>query len=708
MPVRMTGLISNLDTDNIIKELMNAQNMKKTKVENKITKAEWKQEKWKDLNTKIYALYTGSLSSMKLQGSFQSKKVTSSDESKVSVTASSNAVSGSHTFQVNKLASAQYITGSKVNDITNPDGTKSAVSGTTKLVDIDPTLGKTATGEVKVNFSTKEKAYSLTVTENTTVNDFVNAAKQAGINASYDTSQKRFFLSSSNSGVENAYSITTTSVTGAEFEDKNAIREQVGYSSLGGTDQSAVDNAIDQYKINSDLLNAGGLSNELIAKYENNLKTAQDTIHNYVQRKVTSELKTAYTNNEVSTELTTQYGVRTYDEVIAQATQTYNENLGDKEFSETDLAAAKDKAIALEAAKYATAVKSEFVDSAPPTNPYTKATEDTNSVLQDYLLTENADPEMVSGGTNRLVSLGLATVEAKINVDDTVSYASSGTNITLTGASNSEVVYNGAVLTGTTNSIIANGMTFDVHAVTKDLAVPNITLTVTKDTKGVYDSIKKFVKDYNEVLKEMNKLYYADTSRGYEPLSDDQKESMSEDQIEKWESKIKDSLLRRDDKMGSLLSSLKNSLITSVEHEGKSYSLATFGIQSSLYTEKGILHIDGDTEDSTTSGKPDKLMKALEENPDAVMTTLTTLAGNLYSDMTDKMKASSLSSAMTFYNDKELKNNLKTYKSDLSDLEDRLKRVEDRYYKQFSVMETAMAKLNSQTNSLASLMGTKG
>lgn len=701
MPIRMSGLISNLDTDSIIKELMKAQNMKKTKVENKITKVEWKQEKWKELNTKIYSLYTGSLNKMRLQGSFNTKKVTSSDETKVSVDASSNAVSGSHSIQVNKLASAQYITGSKVQTLEN-----TAVSGTTKLVEIDSALGGSGSGEVKINFSTQEKSFSLTVTDKTTVNDFVNAAKQAGINASYDTSQKRFFLSGSNSGVENSFSITTTAVSTGEIEGKNAIRDLVGYEDLGSDGQTTVDNAIDQYKAMNKLLNQSGLTEAKEKEYQDKLKAAQDAINNYVQRKVTQDLRTAYTNNEVSTELTSQYGVRTYQEVVDQATTTYYDKLGEKEFKQEDLDAAIKKAVDLEATKYANAVKSDFVNNASSANPFTQATEEVGSALQDFVAIEATSPESVStGGPNRLEKLGLSTIVAELDASgENVTYKTSGTNITLVQASNSEVVYNGAILVGTTNSIKANGLTFNIHAVTSN----PVTLSVAKDTQGIYDSIKKLVKDYNEVLKEMNESYFADTSRGYQPLTDEQKEAMTEDQIEKWEKKIKDSLLRRDDRLGSLLTTMKNSLMTSVTHEGKSYSLTTFGISTSLYLEKGILHIDGDPDDSTSSAREDKLMKALEENPDAVMKTISTLVGNLYSDMTDKMKTTTLSSAMTFYNDKELKNNLKAHKSDLSDLESRLKKIEDRYYKQFTAMESAMAKLNSQTNSLASLMGTNG
>ncbi len=521
MPIRMSGLISNLDTDSIIKELMKAQSTKKTKIQNKITKTEWTQEKWKELNTKIYSLYTGSISKLKTQGSYSTKKATSSNESKVSVSASMNAVNGSHSVKVNQLASAQYLTGNKV---TAKDGT--AVKGTTKLAELGGSNNSDSSiiGTV-INFSTQDKSYSLTVTEETTVNDFVNAAKKAGITASFDTNQSRFFLSSSSSGIQNAFSITTS---------------------------------------------------------------------------------------------------------------TTGEN--------TTLA------------------------------------------------------------TNSLSSLGLTTVNAVIDAtNNEVIYDIADSSVSIIKAANSEIEYNGAKLTGTTNTITANGLTFNVHGVTQG---ETISLTVANDTQAVYDTIKQFIKDYNEVLKEMNTLYDAESAKGYDPLTDEEKEAMSEDQIEKWEKKIKDSLLRRDNTLSSLISSMKNTMMGSVSYNGKSYALSIFGIGTKDYTEKGLLHIDGDPDDSDTSINQDKLKKALEEDPEAVMKTLSTLVGNLYADLTDKMKSTTLSSALTLYNDKELDKNIKNYKSDLSDMEDRLKTLEDRYYKQFSAMEVAMAKLNSQTSALSSFMGT--
>lgn len=702
MGIRMTGLISNMDTDSIVKELMNAHSLKKTKIENKITKTEWTQEKWKELNTKIYALYTGSVSKLRLQGAYGTKKVVSSDESKVTVSGSSDAVTGSHSVKVNKLASAQYLTGSK---ITATDG--SDVTGATKLVDIDSSFTATAGGEMKINFSTKDKSYFLTITEKTTVSDLVNAAKEAGITANFDNTQKRFFFSSSASGTENAYSVTTSQTTQQEFDAKNTIRNLVGYADMNSSEQANLDNIIDQYKaINKKLKEDSNLSEEEVKKYEDKLSAYQKKIDSYTQNRVASDLKKAYTDESVSASDLEKYGVRSNDVVETEAAQKYNDSLGNKEFIQADLDKAVANAIAAEGSKYAAAVKKEYTSSSPEDNPYSQAMKQMESAVASIAPTPDAIEDATSAGSvNRLEKLGLTTVKANIAADgQSVTYESAQASlVSMTESANSEIVYNGATLTGTSNTIMANGLTFDVHAVTA--SNETLTLTVSNDTQAVYDTIKQFVKDYNDVLKEMNTLYNASSARGYDPLTDDEKEAMTDDQIEKWETKIKDSLLRRDNTLNSLISTMKDSLIGSVTFNNKSYALSSFGIGTNVYTEKGLLHIDGDSEDSLTAGKDDKLKKALDEDPEAVMETLTTLVGNLYTNLTDKMKATSLSSALTFYNDKEITKNLKTYKDDLSNMEDRLKTLEDRYYDQFGAMESAMAKMNSQTSSLAALMG---
>jgi flagellar hook-associated protein 2 len=91
MAMRISGLASGLDTDGMVKELMSAHSLKKVNVEKKKTRAEWTQDKWKELNTKIYKLYTDQVSKLRLQGTYRTKTASSSAEDKVSVTASANA-----------------------------------------------------------------------------------------------------------------------------------------------------------------------------------------------------------------------------------------------------------------------------------------------------------------------------------------------------------------------------------------------------------------------------------------------------------------------------------------------------------------------------------------------------------------------------------------------------------------------------------------
>lgn len=685
MGIRMSGIVSGLDTESIIKELMSAQSTKKTKIQNKITKQEWKQEKWKELNTKIYALYTGTLSKAKTQGSYLSKKVTSSDETKVTATAATTAVNGTHTVRVDQLAMAQYVTGSVLGTVLNDNGEETAVSGSTKLTQLG--FSVSASKETMINISAGDKNVSLAVTEYTTVNDFLSACKSAGLNASYDTTQKRFFLAASDSGADNAFSITTS--TAADTASKNAVRDAVGYSGLNSTARSAIDQALLTYK-----------SSEAT---EEEKQAAIDTLNAYRAAKV---------GNDMVDDLTAGYdaGTLTGDaqtalaEAAAKAEAEYRDGLKDGEkVDNEELQKAIDTAVSKAAVEYAAALKEEFENGAEAGNPYYDATIELGGLLGAYAAdaTESSDP--IAG--NDLSNLGLGEVTYTKNADGTLSYTTTG-SVSLVEASDSIVQYNGATLIGSSNTITANGLTLNLNAVTKGTANEYVSINVSKDSQAVYDMVKDFIKEYNDVLGALNDAYNADSARGYEPLTDEEREAMTEEQIEKWETKIKDSLLRRDSTLNSLLSSMKTAMQASVTYDGKTYSLASFGIRTTDYTEYGKLHIYGDADDSTVAGEKDKLLAAIEEDPDKVMEVLSKIAGGLYDTLQTKMKSTTLSSALTFYNDKQMSKELTSYKEELEDMEDYLSDLEDRYYKQFTAMETAMSKLNSQTNALASLLGT--
>ena len=74
--------------------------------------------------------------------------------------------------------------------------------------------------------------------------------------------------------------------------------------------------------------------------------------------------------------------------------------------------------------------------------------------------------------------------------------------------------------------------------------------------------------------------------------------------------------------------------------------------------------------------------------------------------MQKKMGTSTLSSALTFYNDKQMKKQMTSYETSLAEWEKKLKTLEDRYYKQFTAMEKAMTKMQSEQSNFASMLGT--
>lgn len=693
MGIRMSGLVSGLDTDSIIKELMSAQSQKKVKIQNKITKNEWTQEKWKELNSKIYNFHKEALNKFKLQGSYQSKKVTSSNEAKVSVKASNTAVEGSHSIKVSQLAKSQYVTSAKLS-MTDEEGNAKSVTSSTKLTDLGMTEGTTIT------IATDRKSYDFDVSSSSTINDFLTACKSAGLTASYDTNQSRLFISSSASGADNAFSITT-SISSATA-DKNLVRDAVGFSSQGSANRASIDEALLTYATSDD-------SEKVDAAYEKLVGFCTSKVTSDYTSSLTTAYKN-YTDNGDSSGLTSDE-LSALSEAALKAENDYINGLNGRTEDAQAKKTAIDRAVSTAATTYANKMKKEFTDAsdnhvwAEGANPYADAVNNMEGLLDTY---KTAVGNAVVSGTDgdELGKIGLTEI----------SYTKSGGEVTynqvdgweanggaIVGAADSIIEYNGATLISSSNTITANGLTFTVQDVTAGNEA--ITLTVSKDTDTVYNMVKDFVKGYNALMDEMNTAYNAKSARGFEPLTDDEREAMTDDQIEKWETKIKDSLLRRDSTLNGVISTMRNTMASQVDYNGKTYSLASFGISTKVYTELGKLHIAGDMDDTSAAGDADKLRAALSEDPDTVMNVLTSIASNLYDDLSNKMKTSKMSSALTFYDDKSMNKELTKYQEEIKKLEAKLTEMEDRYYKQFTAMEKALSSINSQSNSFASAAG---
>ena len=317
---------------------------------------------------------------------------------------------------------------------------------------------------------------------------------------------------------------------------------------------------------------------------------------------------------------------------------------------------------------------------------------------QDFTLSD--------GGSGAIAALGLQVAtedQKKAEGFDQTQYASK------VDGSDAVIYLNDAKFTGDTNTFKINGLTITALDETGD---KEVTLTTTTDISGIYDMIKDMISQYNKAINDIDKYYNADSVRKYSMLTEDEKEAMSEKEVEEYENKIKSGLLRSDNNLSTLRSLFTSATSAGVEIGGKTYYLSDFGIGTGSYfttpdNEKHALHIDGDKDDSTVRDKTDKLSEMIASDPELVTEFFSTLSQNLYSKLDGVSKSvDGYRSYGNFYDDKKMKSDYNDYKTTIKNLEEKANDYEDKLYKQFSSMEAALANLQKKSSALAGLLGT--
>lgn len=710
MAIRLSGMVSGMDTESLVSALVSSYKLKKDNLVKAQTKLSWKQEKWKTMNTSIYGFYSGKLSSARFSTSYNLKTSTVSNDKYAKVSASSSAVSGTQRLKVNHLAATGYLTGGK---ITATGGSK--VTGSTKVSDI---IG-TKDGSISVKTSSGIK--SIDITEDMNVSQFTAKLKEAGLNANFDDNNGRFFISAKESGKDNDFSLTANDANGL-----NALKA-LGIYTVNDTDKAeyirlaALTEGTDAY------------NTELESMYTK--ATAKDTAKNYADKYNAAKEKLdalaaddtwdhSYTLDEYVAKLKTETPdlLNAYDKYKKEKVDSEGNTVKDSDGNvvyEYDTEAMEKDGVKEE---YEAAVKKKASNES-----LIKVYDDNSKVIEDTkdYVTIGDDGKAVANETNEKVVQEVSDTnadrqaKAKTLLDSKIAMAKTAANdkdktdssdttkaVRITGQ-DSEIVLNGATFTNNTNNYSINGLTIQALNVT---GTDEVTITTDTDVDGIYDMIKGFLKDYNDLVKSVDVAYNAASSKGYEPLTSDEKDAMSDDEVKKWEEKIKDSLLRKDSTLGSVLDTMKNDMARSFKVGDKSYSLSSFGIStlgyfSSPENETGVYHIDGNKDDTYTSANTDKLKAMIASDPDTVITFFSQLASQLYKDLGSKMTASSTSSAYTIYNDKQMNTQYSEYNTKISEAEDKVTTWEDYYYSKFSAMESALAKMNAQSSSLSGLFG---
>ena len=687
MAMRVTSLYSGLDTETIITQLVKAKQTKVDALKKKQTTLQWKQDAWKTLNTKIQNLFSKTLENMRWQDSYTKKTTTVSNSSAVSVVTGNSAVNGTQLMTVSQMAKPGYLTGAQL----STNGKFTALS---KISDLDPSFSESGTIDITAN----GKTTSVKITADTTISNVVSQLKNAGLNASFDAKNQRLFVSAKASGADNDFSISASDAAGQRALEALGLNTSLSDDKATLAYYEEYNSYYVEGDYNATILNMSGMIdsdvNSKVSSYLARYNTLTSSITN-IQDKLT----------QAETDYTVNYNGST--ETIDSLTDTIA-NLKDQ------LETAADDDVKADLVNQITAAQGQLSGLEKMESYKTQITgyEAQQAEILTHIdvaddgnggITATADQSLIDEVSQKYYDRAEYAAQVMAAYDPDAASSGGATRI---AGQNAVIDLNGARFESDTNVFEINGLTISVLQESSE----TISLTTQDDTDGIYDMIKNFIKEYNALIIEMDTLYNAASAKDYSPLTDDEKAEMSDKDIEEWEKKIKDSILRRDSTLGDFKDVIKTVMASGVTVNGKTMYLSDFGINTLSYfssgdNEKGAYHIDGDSDDSNTSSNEDLLRSMIASNPEAITKFFSELGKSLYSKIDSYMKSSRYSTFNYVYEDKLMKEQYDNYTTKISEAEKKLKAYEDKWYSKFSAMEVALSKLESNSNAVTQLLG---
>lgn len=636
--MRISGLASGMDTEQMIKDLMKAESVRLDRTKQSQTQIQWQQEAYRELMTKIKDLHTkyfdllSPSTNLSSSASFSkfSYNITSGTSASTAVSVTANADASSREIVINNIT--QLATKASMS------GNASQMRGIAKT-DFD--FADFRTGLAGKDF---EMSLSIGSTTKTIKLDQVELdAIQAVYNAGNDDAENAF-AAALNTKISQEFGVNYTSV--ASFVDGRFEFDQPGTVvrayTFGTNEESMSSLGFTNGQTNVDYNNKS--INELFGLTDGDIGTITINGKNITLSQEDSFAQTMDKINKADAGVQLSY-----------------DSLSDK-FT----------------------LKSTTEGSA---NSIDIASGSGAEVLMSKLfgVTDFADPEFVSEvGKNAALQI------------------------------------NGVDVVQSSNVFSHDGISYNI----KELSATPINVGITVDTKAIVENIKNFVSEYNNLIDAVSNKFSEKKNYSYKPLTDEEREALSDDDIKKWEEKAKSGVLRSAPELDTFLSKLRNALIMPIE--GVGISLSEIGIASSSYQDKGKLTID-----------ETKLNEKLESNFDDIVKLFTQQSDIMYNNGTSAerykesglgariddilkdyvrttrddngnkgilvMKAGMVNDASVVQN--ELTKRLLDYDKRIASIETFLFNRENYYHSMFSSMESAMSKLQSQADSLVNMLG---
>lgn len=262
-------------------------------------------------------------------------------------------------------------------------------------------------------------------------------------------------------------------------------------------------------------------------------------------------------------------------------------------------------------------------------------------------------------------------------------------------------------VTRSDNNFTIDGATYNFTGVGDG---SNITFQGGTDVDALVDKVKGFVESYNEIMKTLNTAINTNkygeslgSGEKYLPLTEAQKEEMSEDEIKKWEEKAKTGLLSRDSTLQSVANRLRSAMTSIVGEQG----LYQYGIDSESWTDRGVLAIDEEKLRAKIAEDPDKVadLFAGEDGIASKVKDVVTYAvkgtGNSKGALVDIAGTDSKAADTT----SKIAKQIASLKEALSKLETKLDTKKEYWWNKFTYLESYISQMNSQSSFLSSFGG---
>ncbi|RQN12314.1 hypothetical protein EHW71_03595 [Clostridium butyricum] len=715
MTTRITGINSGLDVDALVKASMTTYQNKIDKETQNKKVLEYQQEQYKKIISDASDFYdkyfdilkTGNLMS---SSTYQSVSFKSSDSDSAKVTAKGFAGADVSDYKVTTTQLASKATNSfDESKLTGEDnayisvkvGTKTASVAIVKAdgeIDMATTVKNlnTALNTAGINVSSKYSEFTNSIVlESGTLGESVSF--QSGVGAKdvvTDTSTGTNAKGVITKGTE-TYSFdkasNTVSIDNVQFTLKGVSESTTGVATVSAlADVTDADGAITTKTTKT---------TETLTKTEDGIttKTTKITSPDGITSTTTDGTTTTKTNKTVGGVTTKTITTKTVDGVT---TTTTIEN-GVTTTKKTD---------------GTTTTTTTINADATTTTIITKDGKTTTGTADDAIEALTPLDDLVDGAG---VTLTTTTNETKTITNGTTTTKILTTSVDGTTTDKTTTTTDGTTTTITAfdGTITSTDSTTGAVSVTKGSTITNYTsasLSGSTDVTALKDKIVSFVNEYNTLLTSINTKIYEERDTDYLPLTDAQKEEMTDDQIEKWETKAKTGLIRKDSDLERITNAMKRAMSSVMS--GSGLCLEKIGIKPvENYAEKnGTYTINEDT-----------LTQALEENSGNVKdlftrsasTTNTNDKGGIFTQLASTLKSefktstSSLSKKVgldgtsTQYSN-TLTKSIYAKKLLIADLNDLFTDKETALYNKYSALETALQTLNSQQASLSSMLGT--